>query len=181
MAKKRLKCNAFSVSSIEALQKELIAYRDSLDYKMEQIVSRLAEKGIEVAKDNVGNFGHHITFTYKIEQNSKGIKAIMIAKDSSRIISTWKSYGEIKTAEVSPILMAEFGSGAKAENPKDVAGVGQGTFPNQTHAFDAEGWYWMDENDEWHHSDGYTPTHPMIRAYEEMEKQIIKVAKEVFR
>jgi hypothetical protein len=62
-----------------------------------------------------------------------------------------------------------------------VPGVGQGTFPDQTHAFDKEGWYWMDENDEWHYSRGITAKMPMYKASQEIQTIAKRKAKEVFK
>lgn len=52
MAKKTLKVD-LSVSSIRQLQKELEKYRDSLTYKCELLVKRLAEAGISVIDENM--------------------------------------------------------------------------------------------------------------------------------
>ena len=63
-------------------------------------------------------------------------------------------------------------------------GVGQGTFPGQTHAFEDSWWYkeW-DENGkgEWKRGRGVTPTHPMYHAKMKMYEQIYNVARKVFR
>ena len=76
--------------------------------------------------------------------------------------------------------MIEFGSGFKANNPKDIPGVGQGTFPNQTHAFDKEGWYWVDLDGKLNHSYGISPEMPMYKASLEVIKEVRTVVKEVF-
>ena len=85
---------------------------------------------------------------------------------------------------LSPILLAEFGSATYAEVLFDVEGVGQGTFPGQTHAFEDSWWYkeW-DENGkgEWKRGRGVTPTHPMYHAKMKMYEQIYNVARKVFR
>ena len=79
--------------------------------------------------------------------------------------------------------MAEFGSGHLAEVLFDIAGVGQGTFPGQTHAFD-DVWHWKEWRDdhtgEWHHSKGFRPTHPMYQAEMDMIKEVVNIAKEVY-
>ena len=76
--------------------------------------------------------------------------------------------------------MTEFGSGWGAENPMKIPGVGQGTFPGQTHAFDKEGWYWLDENDNLNYSRGITAKMPMYKASIRIQEIAIKKAKEIF-
>lgn len=180
MAKKVLKSD-LSISGIKNLQKQLIEYKKELANKCEIFVRELDKIGIETAKHNTGNFGHYITFSVKTEPNNDGCKGLMIATETGKIVSKWKvKDGEVKTADVSPLLVVEFGSGWRAENPMNVPGVGQGTFPNQEHAFDKEGWYWTDLNGELHHSYGITPKMPMYNASLEMQNKIIEKAKEIF-
>lgn len=170
-----------SQSSIQNAIKELRQYQNDLNRKCEIFCQRLAELGIQTAKENTGNFGKYISFTYEVKDRTKGCKAVMVATNTGIIHSEWMTKDGVKSADVSPILMCEFGSGLKAENPKNIAGVGTGTFPGQTHATDPNGWYWMDLDGEWHHSYGVTPKMPMYHASIEMILNIRKIAKEVFR
>lgn len=181
MAKRVFKSD-LSVKGIEQLKKDLLNYKDNtLPNLLKQYVTALAQEGIFVAKQNVGGFGKYITFSVKTEVSKDGCKALMLASENGKIISTWKSYGEIKSAEVSPLQMAEFGSGWGAENPMQIPGVGQGTFPGQTHAFDKEGWYWLDENDNLNYSRGITAKMPMYKASIRIQEIAKKKAKEIFR
>ena len=170
-----------SVSSIQNAIKELRQYQNDLNRKCEIFCQRLAELGIQTAKENTGNFGKYISFTYEVKDRTKGCKAVMVATNTGIIHSEWQTKEGVKSADVSPILMCEFGSGLKAENPKGIPGVGTGTFPGQTHAEDPNGWYWMDLDGEWHHSYGVTPKMPMYHASIEMILNIQKIAREVFR
>lgn len=176
---RRLKAD-LSVSSIRQLQQDLEQYNKDLVNRCQEFVRRLAESGIEVAKQNTGNFGHYIVFSVKTEPNDSGCKGVLLATETGKIISQWQTKDGIKSADVSPLLMVEFGSGWRAENPMDVPGVGQGTFPGQTHAFDKEGWYWTDIDGNLHHSYGITPQTPMYKASLEMQNRIIEVAQDVF-
>ena len=151
MAKRVFKAS-LSALSIWQLQKNLTAYRDSLPEKCRQLVVALSEAGIAVAKQNTGNYGKYITFSTKTEPEKNGCKAIMLASETGKIVSAWKTAEGIKTADVSPLLMVEFGSGWRAENPMEVPRVGQGTFPEQIHAYDKEGWYWIGLDDKLYHS-----------------------------
>lgn len=179
MRKKTLSAN-LSAKSLQALQKQLLDYKAELNRNCETFVKRLADEGITVGKQNVGGFGKYITFSMKTEPRKDGCKAIMIASENGKIISSWQTKDGIKTAEVSPLLMAEFGSGWGAENPMNVPGVGQGTFPNQSHAFDKEGWYWIDLDGNLNHSYGITAKMPMYKASLEIRNKVKSIAKEVF-
>ena len=181
MAKKVFKSN-LSVNGIESLKSQLLQYKDiEIQNKCKELVVRLANEGITVGKQNVGGFGKYITFSMKTDPYKDGCKAIMLASENGKIISSWQTKDGIKTAEVSPLLMAEFGSGWGAENPMKVEGVGQGTFPNQTHAFDREGWYWIDLEGNLNHSYGITAKMPMYKASIEMRNKIIGIARDVFK
>ena len=180
MAKRVFKSD-LSVKGIEQLKKDLLNYKNNtLQNLLKQYITALAQEGISVGKQNVGGFGKYITFSIQTEVSKDGCKALMLASENGKIISTWKSYGEIKSAEVSPLLMAEFGSGWGAENPMQIPGVGQGTFPGQTHAFDKEGWYWLDEDGNLNYSKGITAKMPMYKASIRIQEIAIKKAKEIF-
>ena len=180
MAKRVFKSD-LSVKGIEQLKKDLLDYKNNtLPNLLKQYVEALAKEGISVGEQNVGGFGKYITFSIQTEVSKDGCKALLLASENGKIISSWKSYGEIKTAEVSPLLMAEFGSGWGAENPMQIPDVGQGTFPGQTHAFDKEGWYWIDEDDNLNYSKGITAKMPMYKASIRIQEIAIKKAKEIF-
>lgn len=177
--KKRLKAT-LSVNSINSLIKELEVYKSDLDRKCELFIQKLAENSISVAKSNVGNFGKYITFSVKTEPNKTGCRGILLATNTGIIKSEWKTLEGAKSADVSPLLMVEFGSGIRAENPMDVSGVGTGTFPGSTHGTDPSGWWWMDLEGIWHHSYGVTPKAPMYHATMEMHQKVVTIAKGVF-
>ena len=180
MAKRVFKSD-LSVKGIEQLKKDLLDYKNNtLPNLLKQYVEALAKEGISVGEQNVGGFGKYITFSIQTEVSKDGCKALLLASENGKIISSWKSYGEIKTAEVSPLLMAEFGSGWGAENPMQIPDVGQGTFPGQTHAFDKEGWYWIDEDDNLNYSKGITAKMTMYKASIRIQEIAIKKAKEIF-
>lgn len=89
------------------------------------------------------------------------------------------------------ILFVEFGAGViGGGHPLDGEfGMGPGTYPGQTHAFDPGGW-WYPTNDPaliqrvWKgqgfaHSYGNEPRMPMYLAYAKMKDDLLTVAKEV--
>lgn len=181
MAKRVFKTD-LSVKGIQNLIKQLEDYRDNvLPNKCRELVIRLAEEGIVVGKQNVGGFGKYITFSMQTDPQKDGCRAIILASENGKIISSWQTADGIKTAEVSALLMAEFGSGWGAENPKKIPGVGQGTFPNQSHAFDREGWYWIDLDGNLNHSYGVTAKMPMYKASLKIIEICSMVARDVFK
>ena len=169
-----------SIEGIKRLQDELQNYNNDLIRKNKLFVERLAQSGIIVAQQNVGNFGRYITFRVDVQQSGSNCKAVLVATNTGHIINKWQTKDGIKSADVSPLLMAEFGSGQKAENPLGLPYGGQGTFPGQTHAFDVNGWHWQDLEGQWHHSKGISPTMPMYKAMMEMHLNIKNIAREVY-
>ena len=172
---------SLSVKSVNEAIRQLQQHKQSLQHNCVQLVSELADMGIEVAQNNVGGFGRYITFEKRIDADKYGCKAIILATETGQIKSQWQTSDGVKTADVSPLLMAEFGSGWRAQPHFDDDRGGQGTFPDQTRAKDPDGWYWRDLEGNLHHSYGITPTMPMYKAYEEIENNIISKAKEVFK
>ena len=142
-------------------------------------IMRLLEIGIRAAKENTAKYKDYISFYPVVGKEGDGYVGMLVANDMSKIISPWKRGGEIVEAEVSPLLMAEFGSGWYANVApiwSDLVGaVGQGTFPNQTHAFDPNGWQWEDENGVHYRSQGELALQPMYNAWQEMASAIENV------
>lgn len=170
-----------SVREINAAQKQLSDYKKQITQKCEEFAKRLCDAGILVATQNTGSYGKYITFYSEITSHGSGIKAVLAATNTGLLKSEWRTRDGTKSVDVSPLLMAEFGSGLKADNPRaGEFGMGTGTFPGQTHAGDPEGWWYMDLDGEWHHSYGVTPTMPMCKASQEMIKNVRRIAKEVF-
>lgn len=155
-------------------------YIDNLSERCQMFVQALADIGIKTAKANVGQYSGLIVFSKEVSLTETGAQAIMVATDAHKVMRSWKYKGGLKTVEVSPLLMAEFGSGWSAKNPDGISGVGQGTFPDQKHAFDPRGWWWVDEQGERHHSMGEAPTYPMHSASVAMIFEIRELAKEYF-
>lgn len=164
----------FDLDNLDALIDYLEDYKNGLDEKARLISERLADLGITIAKQHVGGeYGDYLIF----EKEMDGDDCIFYATDSGDIHVTWDGS---EGYDVSPLLLCEFGSGWYADNPFPVSlPVGQGTMPNQTHAFDPNGWYWR-VNGELHHSEGVPPDSPMYNASLEIMRSVVEVAREVF-
>lgn len=172
-----LKAN-LSVSSLNALKKQLLDYKSELNNKCETFVKRLLESGIEVANAKVGEspLGKYVTLTTNISADKMGCKGILLAK------------GAVKESEgyapFSILLAIEFGAGIHynpAPNPKaDEFGLGVGTFPGQIHAYQDTWFYWDEQSQEWRPTHGVKATMPMYSADVEIIKNVSKIAKDVF-
>ena len=172
-----------SQKSINQLIGDVKRYQESIYPKTEIFMRRLIDEGIRVAEMSKGFYGNYIVFEKEFEGGDNRCVGFLIGKNASEVISYWNKYGKIKTAKISPILFAEFGSGLLSEVLFDdvpLSQVGQGTFPNQKHAFDAGGWSYMGLNGEWYHSRGFKPSHPMYKAELALYEQITSIASEVF-
>lgn len=172
------------LSELDKLAKQIDDYNYEMLSKVQIFCYALLNEGVSVANQNLGNFGKYIQLTQRVDRNQYGCDAVMVATNTGIIHSTWVTKEGEKSADVSPLLMCEFGSGMYAENPKGVAGVGQGTFPNQTHAGDANGWWWATDDGSgkltWHHSNGVRPSAPMYKAFEHMLLVATSTAQRVF-
>lgn len=171
--------------SIDNTIRELERYKVELNNKAEIFVSRLIEIGIQTARSNGGRYKDYIRFTKTVMNDEYGITGLLIATDGVTLIREWytdATHKHKRSYEVSPLLLAEFGSGWLAEVLDNVPGVGQGTMPNSYgHATDDDGWYWYDYQGIKHHSIGEAPTYPIHTAFASMEFEIERIAREVFR
>ena len=175
----------FNSADIKRMADEVEGYRYDFQVKVHTILRRLADKGIAAAALSVGNMGQYITFT---KQNDP-YGVTIVAQETSVIVAEWMRYGQLVHAEVSPLLMSEFGAGKHAiiwegqngntNTLPDGKQIGRGTFPNQTHAFE-DSWYYMDVNGNWHVATGIKPTRPLHNAVMEIITQVEATAREVF-
>lgn len=162
-------------------------YKQHLLDKCYEFVIALSEKGVEVARLRTNDgYRQYIAFGYEPKKLRSGVaQSIVYAQQTGVITSAWMTSGGVsgvKVADVSPLLMAEFGAGvAHDKNPKAHRhGMGAGTFPDQTHAFDKGGWWYQDLDGEWHHSDGIEPTMPMYRTALYLQWIVVSTAKRIF-
>lgn len=173
---------SLSPSSIQAAIKEVKAYQNDLNRKCGELCRRLTAEGMAIAQAHIGSsgFGKYIHLGSEITPQQAGCKAVFYMEDSSKIVSQWQTLEGVKSAEISPCLMLEFGAGMKAENPANISGVGTGTFPGGTHG-NEPGWWYMDLNGEWHYSSGITPKMPMYFARKKLREKVLSIARDVFR
>lgn len=177
MAKKVIKCG-LSQKSIQNAISDIKKYQDDLENKNKLFVHHLADLGYQTAISaiNESPIGKIIAINTDIKSEHMGCKAILIA--------TGKTVTSSDGREFNLLLAIEFGAGIKynsSANPKaSDFNMGVGTFPGQTHAYDEKGWYYLGEDNEWHHSYGIKATMPMYRASVDIIQSILRIAKEVF-
>lgn len=171
-----------SQKSIQNAIKEIRAYQNDLNRKCEELCRRLAAEGIVIAKSHIGSsgFGKYVHLGSEISPQQSGCKAILYMQDTTKIRSEWQTLDGVRSADISPILMLEFGSGLKAENPAGISGAGTGTFPGGKHG-NEPGWYYMDLDGNWHYSTGVSPKMPMYNTGKELAERVVTIAREVFK
>lgn len=176
MAKRVIRGN-LSSKGIQSIIDQLEDYKQDLHRKTELLCQHLAEAGMTVAQTAVGesSLGKTITLRIEMEPSKVGCKAMLIATGQTKS----NDYGTIST-----LCLVEFGAGIHynhTENPKAPEfGMGVGTFPNQKWAFNEDGWWYLGDDNEWHHSYGVKATMPMYNASVAIRQQVVAITKEVF-
>lgn len=170
-----------SVKEVQNAIKELRQYQSDLNRKCEELCRRLTQEGILIGQAHIGSsgFGKYIHLDSEIAPQQAGCKSVLYMEDTEKIKSEWQTLEGVRSAEISPCLMLEFGSGLKAENPANIPGVGTGTFPGGKHGSEP-GWYYMDLEGNWHYSTGVSPKMPMYNTAKELREKVVEIAKEVF-
>ena len=157
---------SLSPSSIDAAIKQLEDYSKDLERKAQELCKRLADMGAMYAEWNfsgvlyAGDIDYNITVD-RVDANTYAIKA------------------KGKT-----VLLMEFGAGVKHGYGHPQAaefGMGPGTYPNgKGHWDDPKGW-WFGEKGNWTHTYGNAPGMPMYNAAKDLRKEILDIAREVFK
>lgn len=185
------KINLNNPSTIEDAIKQLERLKTQrIPELCRQVLDKLADVGIECGKahaiqiEDLGVIKDAILFRKTFQKTQDGYQGLVIVEDAYLITQTWQVYGQDRSADVSALLMAEFGSGQFANTDHmniyvTPVHAGRGTFPNQKYANEPF-WTWTDSQGR-HRFEGIHPTMPVYNAYLEMEKQIEQIGKEVFR
>ena len=201
---KTFTANAFSVSSLKKLQKELESYRDSLQGKMEKFIGLLLDEGIMVAKsyavDYSGAFGTHQMAQYvffdkePISTTDGKVYGVMFGRGDDIPAGTYYvndgngNYTPITEDSINALLALEFGTAAYALPKQNAFGVtgGKGTLTKYGHS-DDESWHIItrvakDKKTgkivpvEWKNATAITPTRPMYQAGLAMYQKIKQAA-----
>lgn len=181
MAKKTLKCNILSLSSIKQLQRELQSYSNSLTAKCEEVVRRLAQVGLDEAEKHISEAG----FTY----DEKGIESGSDVEHHSEIkVKTLNGYSHADLiVSGKEIAFIEFGAGVyyngavgQSPNPKgNDLGMVIGSYEEGHGKQNVWGYY--SDGGELVLTHGTKATMPMYNASMRMYQEAPKIVKEVFR
>lgn len=175
-----IKISLVEKNSIQQAISELEKYRDSLETKNKLFVRRLAEIGVTAAETRLatgqGDSDRDCRFSMLFDTALGAVEG--------RIIITSTPHVDKDGRVFYPHLAWEFGAGIYYNNgnsnPKAREfGMGVGTFPNQTHAFN-DYWWYKDDEGNLHLSKGTQATMPMYNASKEIIHQIEVIAREVF-
>lgn len=170
MAKKRYKVDILSISSVEQLKKDLIAYQMELENKARTLCQRLAEIGVQIAQANVVSLD--AVFTGELF-NSITSEEILASKNRSvflvKATSEHAIYVEVGTGIV----------GAESPYPGKLPVVyAQGKTIRQL-SDGRYGWFYQRDG-QWYFTEGM-PSRPfMYLAASELREKVVAVAKEIF-
>lgn len=179
MEKRTININLFDGKSIESAIKTIEQYRNDLPRKCQEICRRLSEIGEQTALVAIGESPQGKTVTLRVDINPSKIGC------QAMLIGTGKTVTDDRGRTYNLLLGIEFGSGIRynpTENPlASDFGMGVGTFPDQVHAFDRDGWMYLDKDGNWKHSYGIKATMPMYKAMIEIRRNLDTVIREVFK
>ena len=176
---KKIIIDLMSSKSIQNAIKQIEQYRDDLPKKCQEICRRLSEEGMRVADAAINSvpIGKTITLKTDINPSKTGCRAIM--KMTGR--ETRTEDGRVFYTA----LAIEFSAGVRYANTASPRasdfGMGTGTFPDAKHSWQMEGWYYLGDDGNWHHSYGIQASHPLYSAGMEIRQKIDSIVKEVFR
>lgn len=193
MAKKVFKLNPLSQNSIAECIDWINEYKESLQYKTQVLVERLADLGITTAEThlsgaNTNHLEKFVMFGKQVNPSQSGCTGVMFGMADTLTSHWYSGDGTEHNDVVEPLLMLEFGSGIYGLPPQSAFGGygGQGTMAISGHENEASWWYAtdIDENGKptnWHIGTAVEPTRPMYNAWLEMYTQVMTIAREVFQ
>lgn len=160
---------------------------DAIQY-LQNYGNELNRKAAELA-EKLANIGYNVSFGILADHVYSGETI-----SSLSVIQTSPTRFEVVAGSVA-LLFLEFGAGINGVGHELAGqfGMGAGTYPGQTHAFDPQGWWFPTDDPNlavytskktgqmYGHSYGNPPYKPMYQASVEIRHNIEKAAKEVFR
>lgn len=169
----------------EALSKMLDRITIRLDELRDTVCERLANVGRDTANEILEDHVWSGETIGSLTAESAGTKQNTKSTSSSSVV-----YMESPAA-----LFVEFGAGVTygAGHPFAAElGMGPGTFPGQTHAFNQNGWWFKTDDPKlatktdrygyyWHHSYGNPPHMPMYHAAKAVLREAKKVTQEAVK
>ena len=168
MSRKTIRCS-LNHNSLQSAIRQLEAYQKDIQRKNQIFIDKLAQEGIQVIQTTMESVPAEEKGSYYTEVINNG-------------------HGDIVGAAVrlsgDKVLFIEFSAGISYGTDSyplpSGADYGVGTYPDQKHAYDPNGWWYVDESGQKHHSYGNRAYMPMYHAEEAIIIQIRHIAKEVF-
>ena len=163
---KTIRINGLSEATIEAAAQELRRYAEWVQRKEAELVTKLAERGKDVASVKFAGAKYDGTNDVSVRVDSTGSVAVIYVEGEA-------------------VAFIEFGSGAKEGYGHPLAGdfgLGPGTWSTNEelggkgHWDDPNGWYYKHGVK----SHGNPPAMAMVDAVQAMTAEITSIAKEVF-
>ena len=158
-----------SHASIQKAIQEVKQYQNGLQRKQQIFIDRLAKIGLNVVQQTMESISEDEKGSYYTEiiNNSQGdIIGAAIRLSGDKILFLEFSAG------------VTYGTNSYPTPAGDKYGVG--TYPGQIHAYDKNGWWYVDENGKKHHSYGNRAYMPMYHAEQAIILAVRQTAKEVF-
>lgn len=161
--------------SIQNAITKLRTYQRTLDRKARQICEELQKVGLTECNAVVSSIPADadlgdISVEVESAKGSNGVYTARISLKGSQVAFVEFSAG------------VTFGSSSFPSIPGQSygAGMGVGTFPGQTHAFDPEGWDYVDESGNRKHTMGNRAYMPMYHTDMAIRREVLNVARRVF-
>jgi hypothetical protein len=183
MAKKKISVE-FSQRGIEQLKKELLDYKDTLQYKVDLLAKTLAETGVDVARANVARLdaiftGELISSIHtKYGGSSKGTVTFYLVADSEHAIYVELGTGMVGASKPYPGKLPIIYAQGKTIRPatEDIYVRGE-LYVRKGEYF----WTYIGEDGKAHITKGMPSKPFMYETSLDLMKLVVKIAKGVFK
>ena len=150
--------------------------RFGIEKRIRAFLNACGDRGIQVARQNSGQYGSYIEFTKEVNGHTLTVRA----SDKASIPRQWVYRGTIKVENVSPLMLAEYGSGNFFLNNWD-NGITRDTSIYESndpmpHANDPVWWWHENFGSPRQYSSGEAPTMPMYNSYITLIQEIEQIA-----
>ena len=170
-------CDILSVKSIQNLQKDLEKYKEELMTKTTNFASRLAERGVEIAKINIVDLD--AVFTGELLESIRRDRKMEGGKYDAVFVVV---------ADSAHAMFVEFGTGYKGLNSSYPYNFPDGVTWNYNTGNtikynDKTGsyyWFYPGDDGKWHYTEGMPARPFMYETANQLRQEIEEIAREVF-
>lgn len=165
--------------------KKLENQRRDIEKKSKQVLNKLADKGISVAKEAAADDTHHFSEMVVFKKEWEGGYLCLVGANDNlgKLRTQWyDSEGNYHTETISPILALEYGTAGLAieGNIDDRGGRGKAAV-TKNHTSDTSWYYYEDaKKNHRHKATAEEPHEPMYKAFLAMKRDIQLTISEVF-